>query len=180
MRTIYIVLTLTLILTLAACGGKEVEEPMAETAAVAEPTAPAEEAAVPAPDNGSTNPISDIVPAGPAGSVQLKDGTILELTKFNKIGKYYIYISGNLNGRSSTVISLTRFQDVARWKTIMFKGKENFLILSKQGKELAFLNSYLYIGNDSGDTYSFYTTTRDLKVKLVEVKKDDVASININ
>jgi len=119
-------------------------------------------------------------PSRPVGNIRLKDGSAIEITELKKLGKYYLYISGKLNGRSSTVISLTRLRDLRHWDSFTFKDPYNFIITTKSGKDLRFLDSRIYIGNDSHDTFSFYTTTDDFEKKLIEINKADVTSININ
>ncbi|MDC0336467.1 hypothetical protein OAN24_06210 [Pseudodesulfovibrio sp.] len=185
MRTI--VFTLMLLLALTACGGKEdvSTDPNGEAAAsettadeageesseaAAGEEAPAEETASIAPD----------IILEPIGEIHLFDGTVLELTTFEKIGKYYIYIAGKLNGRSSTVLSLTRLDDLQNFAGIGFKDQHNFTIVTKAEKELHFEGSRVYIGSDSPDTYTFFTTDPDtFQMEKVDVKKKDVKLIVI-
>jgi len=178
MRTIF--LTLLLLLTLTACGTKDAttEEPTAEAAATEESAAA--EASTAEDDSDITGVAKEKMTTGPIGNIRLKDGSAIEITEFKKLGKYYIYVSGKLNGRSSTVISFTRLRDVQRWGAVMFKDPYNFIITTKAGKELRFLDSRLYLGSDSPETYSFYTTNERYQKELIEVKKSNVDSININ
>ena len=178
MRTI--LLTLMLLLTLAACAGKE-EVPVDGAAADAAQT---EEATAEAASDEEDKPVAGVakeeISAGPVGNVRLKDGSVIEISEFKKLGKYYLYISGKLNGRSSTVISLTRLRDVQRWAMFEFKDPYNFIITTKHGKSLRFLDSRIYIGSKSHDSYSFYITNSLFEKELIKVKKTDVESISIN
>ena len=179
MRTIFIALLLAT--TLFGCGFFD--------DSVEEPTAPAmvgetgEEAPAPVagtkPDGpaASTNEVTDIVPEGPVATVQMANGSTIEVLSLAKLGKYYLYISGELNGRTSTVISYTRFQDVAKWDAFIFKDANNFIITTKEGKELVFMNARFFLGSDSYETYSFYAFNENYEKVLVEVKKSDVATI---
>ena len=182
MRTILpaLILALTLALTLGGCGffDDSPEEPMEPAVAqetgdeAAAPQAPVSEDGV-----SSTNEVEDIVPEGPVATVQLANGSTMEVLGLKKLGKYYLYISGELNGRTSTVVSYTRFQDVAQWDAFIFKDANNFIITTKEGKELVFMNARLFLGSDSNDTYSFYSFNDNYEQDLVEVKKSDVATI---
>lgn len=195
MRTALSVLMLLLMLT--ACGTKDeavkapiddealTEEQLAEGGnienSVPSPRAQAEidkEAEEAAKKKSPYPVLKDIVPPGPLAAVRLRDGTMYEIIKFEKLGKYYIYISGKLNGRAATVMSLTRFQDLQHWTEISFQDRYNFIISTSSGKNLRFLNSRVYLGTDSHDTFSFYVAD-GIKDMRVEVKKDDVASIFI-
>jgi hypothetical protein len=166
-------------LTLVACGTKDdtMEQPVPDSApATQEASAPAQ-----GPDGApaSTNTLNDVVPEGPVGTLQLTDGTTVELTELIKLGNYYLYISGKLNGRSSTVVSLTRFRDLQRWEAFIFKDKNTFTITTKQGKELVFMDARLYLGSGSSDTYSFYTINDRFDKVQIDVKKSDVATITL-
>ena len=177
MRTI--LLTLMLLLTLAACAGKE-DVPVdgatedAQSEETAAEVAPADE------DKPVAGVAKEEAYVGPVGNIRLKDGSVIEIAEFKKLGKYYLYISGKLNGRSSTVISFTRLRDVQRWAMFEFKDPYNFIITTRQGKALRFLDSRIYIGSKSHETYSFYTTNALFEKELTKVKKADVASISIN
>ena len=176
MRTLFIALLIAL--TLAACSAKDTttEEPVAETAAVAETTPPAEAAQGPT----STLTITDVVPDGPVGTVQLTNGSTVELTRLIKLGNYYLYITGKLNGRSSTVISLTRFSDIQRWESFVFKDPNTFTITTKTGKELAFTDARLYLGNGESKTYTFMTIDDRYNTVETTIPKAEVAIIKLN
>jgi len=183
MRTISIIMILALTLALAACGSKDeaAGDPMAETAEQAAPEAGQPEAVEgEAKTNGPVHPKRvDILPVGPVGTMQMADGTEMEITNLLKVQGYYLYVTGKLNGRSSSVISFTRFQDMKRWKAFIFKDQNNFIITTKAGKELVFMDARLYLGTDSGDEYVF-TTLKDYEEVEVSVRKSDVATITFN
>lgn len=182
MRTIF--LTLMLLLTLTACGGKEdvPTDPAGETAATEEAVAePAAEEAAPVSDAAEETSLVDAdILADPLGEVHMVDGTVLELTKLKRIGKYYMYIVGKLNGRSSTVISFTRLDDIRYWKGMSFTDPYNFVIVTGRDKELRFEDSRIYIGSDSHDTFTFYTLDASgYDIELKTVNKKDVKLIAI-
>lgn len=122
--------------------------------------------------------LKDIVPSGPLAAVRLRDGTQYEIIQFEKLGKYYLYITGKLNGRSSTVICLTRFQDLQKWDSITFQDQYNFTIATRNEKSLRFLNSRMYMGSSSHDTFTFYVPN-GMDNQRIEVKKRDVEAIMI-
>jgi len=177
-----------LLLTLTACAGKDdapiddaaAENPASEDAVPAE-TAPAEQAQTDETAAKKKSIAEEEAQIGPIGNIRLADGSALELTKFEKIGKYYIYISGKLNGRSSTVVSFTRLSDLKHFASIRFKDQHTFTIITKGEKELHFADSRVYIGSDSPTTYTFHTTRPDsYKTELIEVNKADVKEIIID
>lgn len=176
MRTI--LLAMLIALTLVACGTKNdaPEQPAPEAAAVQEAASPAEAAQGPT----STNGIKDVIPEGPVGTVRLTDGSTVELTKLIKLGNYHLYITGKLNGRSSTVVSLTRFSDVQRWESFVFQDPNNFTITTKTGKEMVFSEAQLYLGSGSSETYTFMTIDDRFNSVQTEIRKRDVAVIKIN
>lgn len=182
MRTILI--TLMLAFTLTACGffDDSVEEPM--TAQVpGEPAAEKAATDAEAQPEGlvrSTYEVKDIPPDGHIGTLQLANGNNLEIIGLTKLGGYYVYITGELNGRTSTVISLTRFQDMKQWDAIIFKDENTFVITTKTGKEFVFMNARLFLGSDSNHTYGFYTFNDNYETVFVEVKKSDVATIKFH
>lgn len=184
MRTILTSLTLALILALALPGcsffDDSPEEPV-EPAVAGETdngaAAPAAEESRPAGERSSANEVHDEVPEGPLATVQMADGSTIDIQGFKKLGQYYLYVAGDLNGRTSSVISYTRYQDVAKWDAFIFKDANNFVITTKEGKELVFMNARLFLGSDSNATYAFYAFDDDYQKALVEVKKADVASI---
>lgn len=190
MRTIF--LTILLLLTLTACAGKEdapidgttADTPAAEEAATEDtpaddqPAAEAPAAEAPAEDE-NVSVIDENLLIGPVGDIRMANGSVLELTSLDKIGKYYIYISGKLNGRSSTVISFTRLDDLARWKSITFQDPHNFTITTRGDQQLNFMDSRVYIGSDSHETYTFQTTPESsYQAEQITVKKQDVKVIN--
>ncbi len=186
MRKISFILILVLALSLAACAGKEDapvnsgdEATQTDESAQAEAAAGAEAAASEAEAEDDT--VLDIkLPDDPVGEVRMKDGTVYELTKLIPIGKYYIYIAGKFNGRSSTVVSLTRMSDIYKWKSIQFKDPHTFAILSQKDEQLTFMDARIYLGNDSADTFTFLTVKdASYETEPVTVHKADVAFINI-
>jgi hypothetical protein len=172
-----------LLLILAACAGKE-DVPVADAEGVQTEEPATQEAAAEEVSEDEEKPVAGVAKEeaflGPIGNVRLKDGSAIEISEFKKLGKYYLYISGKLNGRSSTVISLTRLRDVRRWGVLTFKDPHNFIITTKEGKDLRFLDSRIYMGSKSHDSYSFYIVNDFLEKELIEIKKADVDSININ
>lgn len=175
MRTIAVILML--LLTLTACAGKE-DVPADPAAADA-----ATEQATPANENQAPEEEQAPAPemAGPVGAVHMADGTVRELTRFEMLGKYYIYISGKLNGRSSTIISLTRLDDILHWRAIVFEDEHTITIIAGQDKRLRFTDARVYIGNDSYDTFSFHSAPpSSLVTELVTVDKKDVKAISFN
>lgn len=171
-----ILLALMLVLTLAACSAKDegAQQPVPD----APPTAAAEPAPAEANDGpASTRAIKDVIPEGPVGTVQLTNGNTMELTGLIKLGNYYVYISGKLNGRSSTVVSLTRFRDLQNWASIIFKDPRTFLITTKKGKEWSFEDAALYLGTDKPGVYAFQTLNTRYDKITAEIPKDEVAVI---
>ncbi|BDQ37991.1 hypothetical protein SYK_23510 [Pseudodesulfovibrio nedwellii] len=180
MRTI--IIALMLVLTLAACGTKDdsVESPMPDAEAAEQTATPA-----PVPSSNdqnlkSTNTLKDEIPDGPVGTLQLADGSTIVISELIKLDKYYLYMSGKLNGRSSTVVSFTRFTDFMKFEAFIFKDQHNFIVTTKKGKELIFMDARIYLGSDSADTYSFYTVDDNLDRQLVTVKKSNVATIKLH
>ncbi|WP_319541394.1 hypothetical protein [uncultured Pseudodesulfovibrio sp.] len=180
------IIALMLVLTLAACGTKDdsIESPMPDTE-TADQTAPAASDAnqtqvSDTQEPKSTNTIKDVLPEGPVGTLQLANGSTMEISELIKLGKYYFYMSGKLNGRSPTIVSFTRFSDFQKFEAFIFKDEHNFIVTTKKGKELIFMDARIYMGSDSTDTYTFYSVDEYLDKKLVTVKKSDVATIKIN
>jgi len=176
MRTLFLALIISL--TLVACGTKEnpAEQPATDAGSA---EAAQQKAAAPKPTNGSTTGTRDIAPTGIVGSVQLINGNKMELTKLIKLGTYYIYITGKLNGRASTVISLTRFQDLRKWESFVFTSPTEFTINTRAGKTLKFTDAHLYLGEGSLEAYKFITIDNRYNEVPAEVKKSDVANITI-
>lgn len=177
MRTIFI--TLLLALTLTACGffDDSVEEPMtAQNPEATQEEVASEDMAQPE-IVASTNEVKDIPPEGLVGTLQLANGSTLEIVDLAKLGNYYVYVTGELNGRSSTVISFTRFQDMQQWEAIIFKDANNFIITTKDGKEFVFMNARLFIGSDSNQKFGFYTFNDNYEKVFIEVDKAEVATI---
>jgi hypothetical protein len=130
--------------------------------------------------SGDVSVINDDLRLEPIGTVIMRDGTAYEIAELIKLDKYFIYIVGKLNGRSSTVISLTRLSDLQLWDSIQFKDPRTFTIVSKNKKELFFADSRLYLGSDSATTYSFISTNpNNFQPVTVEVQKKNVKAITI-
>lgn len=130
---------------------------------------------------GYTSVIDENLRLEPLGAVTLRNGTVYEIMDFKKLGKYFIYIAGKLNGRSSTIISLTRLTDLQNWSAISFKDPRTFTIVDRNKKELFFAESRLYLGTDSPTTYSFIRVNpNNFQPEVIEVNKKDVKSIVIN
>ena len=168
MRTKFFILLM--IMALAACGGKSTD-PTDQAAANA--TA---EATVPAEDQGLGDSVLAIQ-FEPIGEVALTDGTIIPIVEFKQISKYYIYITGKLNGRASTVISLTRLDDMMRWAGIAFKDPNNFVIITRDQKQRHFTDSRIFIGTDSHENFSFITSGDNYTTQSIDVKKADISTI---
>lgn len=119
--------------------------------------------------------------AGPFGEIHMTDGRGMEISKLKRFGKYYIYISGKLNGRASTVISLTRLSDIRHWAAIVFKDENTFTIHTKNKKELNFQDGHVYLGSDSPTDYTFVgISASSYAQEEMSVKKPTVKAIVIN
>jgi hypothetical protein len=178
MRTLLLALTLAVLLatSLAACSAKDeaVQQPVPDEAAAA-PEAPAADAAK---TRASTHTIKEEIPDGPVGQVMLKDGTTLKIEALQKLGgDYWIYVSGKLNGRTSTVVSLTRFHDLMNWRSIAFKDTHSFTITTSHGKEWAFEDANLYLGDGEANEYTFFVLNDRYDKVLTRVPKNEVVSI---
>lgn len=169
MRTIF--LTLLMIMTLAACGGKNTAP---ETDAA---NATADNATIPEGDE-SLDAILDIQ-FEPIGTFILTDGTEVPLVEFKKIGKYYIYMTGKLDGRASTVISLTRQDDMSGWAGIAFRGPHEFVIVTRDEKKLHFTDARIFIGSDSHESFTFITSGENYTTHPIDVKKEDVSALKL-
>ncbi|WP_316898054.1 hypothetical protein [Pseudodesulfovibrio indicus] len=176
-----LLLALMLVLTLVACSAKDegVQQPVPEAPPAEAPDTASAEAPPAKASNGpvSTNSVRDVVPEGAVGTVQLTNGTTMELTELIKLGDYYLYISGKLNGRSSTVVSLTRFRDLQKWSSIVFKDPRTFVVSNKKGKEWSFEDAALYLGTDKPGMYAFKTLNTRYDVVPVEIPKNEIAII---
>lgn len=132
-------------------------------------------------EQGYTSVIDENLRLEPLGAVTLRNGTVYEIMDFKMLGKYFIYIAGKLNGRSSTIISLTRLTDLQNWSSISFKDPRTFTIVDRNKKELFFAESRLYLGTDSPTTYTFISVNpNNFQPEIIEVNKKDVKSIVIN
>jgi len=142
MRTIAIISLLMLFLTGCAASDPKMEELTAP-----QPAAEAIEESI----------VQEAV--DPVGTIVLKDGTAIELTSFKPMGIYYIHITGKLNGRSSTLIQLTRVDDMRNgWRGISFETPDTFTIRTQNNKEFKFTDARIFIGGDSEDSFSFMST----------------------
>lgn len=179
MRTI--LMTLMLLMLLTGCAGKEdvPADPAAGGDEQAAQVAEGEEGSPAASKDVSV--VDDVIKSDPVGTIELVDGTVYELTEVEKIDRYYIYISGKLNGRSSTVISLTRLDDLIKWKAIVFKDPHTFAIVGRQGKKIYFADSDIYFGSDDYHSISFQTTLPGkYTTQLMTVDKRDLKAIVFN
>lgn len=168
---------LILLLAIAGCAGKG-----AGTNPDAANATDAAEASSPAEGVGEAEDTSiiDSVQLEPVGEMQLADGRVLEITDTIKIDKYYIYISGKLNGRSSTVMSLTRLDDLQRWKSIVFQDPHTFTIITRDDTQLRFTDARVFMGADSHDEYAFISTRLgSFQTEQATVLKRDVKAITI-
>ncbi len=129
---------------------------------------------------GDISVINDDLRLEPVGTMIMRDGSTYEITELIKLDKYLIYIVGKLNGRSSTVISLTRLSDLQLWGSIQFKDPKAFTIVSRNKKELFFSDARLYLGSDSATTYTFISTNpNNFQPVTIEVQKKNVQAITI-
>lgn len=147
-----------LMLLLAGCGAKNTET--AEQPAD-KPAATAKQAIKPEP----------------VGTVVLTDGSTVELTEFKQGDPVLIHISGKLNGRTSTLIRMTREDDIRTWKGITFESPDTFTIVTRSNKEFPFANSSIYIGGKSEDVISFITKVPGESAKEVSVPKSSIKLI---
>lgn len=186
MRTI--VFVLMLMFTLTACAGKGDMTPeeaarieAAETEGAAASDAAQDEAAADTGEGAAASPeatLDDDFSLDPIGEVKMMDGSTFPISKMERIGKYYIYISGKLNGRSSTVISLTRMNDLRKWLGFTFTDPKTFSIVTQAEKQLSFADSRVYIGSGSHDSYTFWTVNpNNFQEEKITVKKKDVHMI---
>ncbi len=186
MRTI--VFILMLMLTLTACAGKDNMTPeeaaqieAAETEGAEAAEAAEDGAAADTGDDAAASPeatLADDFQLDPIGEVKMRDGTSYALARLEKLGPYFIYIAGKLNGRSSTVISLTRMSDLRRWPGIAFQTPNDFSIVTKEEKQLDFKDSRIYIGSSSHDTFTFWAMNPETyQEEKITVKKADVGAI---
>jgi hypothetical protein len=160
-------------------GAEAAPEQGAEAAKESAPEADPEAAAEAAPATAEDAPKPGVMPeeehVGPFGEIRLKDGTVKEVLNLKRFGKYYIYISGKLNGRSPMVVSLTRLSDLRRWTGIAFKDANTFTVVTKTEKELNFTDGHVYLGSDSTTDYTFFSTDPSSYMeKEMSVKKSDV------
>lgn len=164
---------LLLMLTLVACSSKKkavdaVGTPATEESAQGEAGAPA---------NGD-EPVTIGAMENPVGEVRMVDGRTLKLSKLNAMGAYYMYIVGTLNGRSSTIVALTRRDDFYKWKGINFTDPSHFSILTIGNQQLQFSDAEIYIGKESQDTFTFHTLSLNgFETEPITVNKRDVKLI---
>lgn len=129
--------------------------------------APAQAAADQIPNEAADN--------GPIGELHLTNGTTYEIMALPRFGKFYLYLSGKLNGRTSTVISPTRMRDVRRWAGIAFTNQNDFVVVTMAKKQLHFTDAHLYLGSDDPTSYSIRVTDPETyEEKVLTVKKSDV------
>jgi len=142
------------------------------------PAPPQDAAEAPAPEGNATDAKAEEVPTGPIGEMHLADGSIVEIIELQKIGKFYLYLSGKLEGRTTTVLSPTRLADVRNWAGIAFQDQYTLTIVTKSEKQLQFTDAHLYLGSDDPVSYSFVTTDPNTFEQVVTtVKKADVKTI---
>ncbi|EGB15508.1 hypothetical protein DND132_2304 [Pseudodesulfovibrio mercurii] len=178
MRIRLLALTLALLFAtcLTACSAKDeaAQQPVPDQAAAQATPADGDQAAA-----STTRAIQEVIPEGPLGQVQLRNGSTLKIDALQKLGgDYWVYVTGKLNGRSSTVVSLTRFRDLMNWQSIVFQDPHTFTITNRQGKEWAFEEANFYLGSDKPGTYAFYVLDDRLDQVLTEVDKGEVANID--
>jgi len=149
------------------------------------PAPPQEAAEAPAPEANAaeanaTDAKAEEVPSGPIGEMHLADGSIIEILALQKIGKFYLYLSGKLEGRTTTVLSPTRLADIRNWAGIAFQDQYTLTVVTKGEKQMQFTDAHLYLGSDDPVSYSFITTDPDTFEEVVRtVRKADVKTIAI-
>ena len=192
MRTLISTLLLLILLSVAALAQETPPEPTAapdqaaQEAVGDDPNAPVPGEVAPATEEGAaaeapaeTPAAEAAVPSGPVGEMHMADGTIIEILSLQKIGKFYLYISGKLDGRTSTVLSPTRLEDIKRWAGIAFQDQRTLTIVTKGEKELNFTDARLYLGSDDPTSYSFMgTDPNTYEESVITVKKADVKAIS--
>lgn len=131
--------------------------------------------------SGYVSVIREDLRLDPLGTMTLRDGSVLEIMEFVKLGKFYIYLSGKLNGRSSTVVSFTRLSDLQLWASISFRDQHTLTVVDRGRKEMFFTDARLYLGSDSPNTYTFVTLNRNnYQPETAVVYKKDVVSITLH
>lgn len=115
--------------------------------------------------------------ADPVGTVVFTDGSTLEFTEFKQDDPVYLHISGKLNGRTSTLIQMTRVDDIRTWKGITFESPDTFSVVYRNNKEFRFTDATLTIGGE-GDTISFMNKEPGEDLKEVSVPKGNIKLIS--
>ena len=188
MRTLISTLLLLTLLSVAALAQEAPpESPAAPDGAAQEtvgddPEAPVPGEAAPAGEEGAAaEPPAEeaVVPAGPVGEMHMADGSIIEILSLQKLGKFYLYLSGKLDGRTSTVLSPTRLADIRLWAGIAFQDQHTLAIVTKDEHQYNFTDARLYLGSDDPVSYSFMgTDPNTYEESPVTVKKADVKAIS--
>lgn len=119
--------------------------------------------------------------AQPIGTVVLRDGSTMELTSFKKTAPHYLRITGKLNGRSSTLIQMTRVDDIRGWKGISFENPATFTIRTQEGKEHPFTDGQVFVGGESEESFTFMSiASGSSEEKESVVPKSEVKLIVFN
>lgn len=115
--------------------------------------------------------------AEPVGTVVFIDGSTLELTSFKQDDPIYLYITGKMNGRTSTLIQMTRVDDIRAWKGITLESPDTFSIVTRNNKEFRFTDATLTIGGE-GDVITFMNKEAGAELKEVSVPKANIKLIS--
>jgi len=117
----------------------------------------------------------------PVGNLYLQDGSTVEITDIKRLGNFLIYINGELNGRTPTVMSITRQDDLWNWKVLIFEEDGSLIIRTRANKQLRFTDAHVYLGSADHQEYTFLRRNSiNLELEEVSVDKSKVKAIAFN